>query len=162
LRWLIPAPLTSAALFAIWLLLARSVSVGQLLLGAVLAFAAPRFIPRMRVHPVRVRRPLLVVRYLFTVGGDVLRSNVEVALGVLAWRWRRPRAGFVVVPLDLRDPVGLSVLSMVTTVVPGTVWSELALDRSALRLHVWSLPDEAAFVAHFKSRYELPLKEIFE
>ena len=65
------------------------------------------------------------------------------------------------VPLELHDPLGLAALSMVTTVVPGTVWSELALDRSALLLHVWDVDDEAAFVAHFKARYEKPLVEIF-
>ena len=89
-------------------------------------------------------------------------SNFEVAWGVVAWRWRRPRSRFVVIPLELRDPLGLAALAMVTTVVPGTVWSELALDRSALLLHVWDVDDESAFVARFKARYEKPLREIFE
>ena len=51
---------------------------------------------------------------------------------------------------------------MITTVVPGTVWSELALDRSVLLLHVFDLEDEAAFIEHFKHTYERPLMEIFE
>jgi multicomponent K+:H+ antiporter subunit E len=51
---------------------------------------------------------------------------------------------------------------MITTVVPGTVWSELALDRSVLLLHVFDLDDEAAFIEHFKDTYERPLMEIFE
>jgi len=51
---------------------------------------------------------------------------------------------------------------MVTTVVPGTVWSEIALDRSALMLHVWDVDEEKVFVARFKARYEEPLREIFE
>ena len=38
----------------------------------------------------------------------------------------------------------------------------LALDRSALLLHVWDVPEEGAFVARFKARYEKPLREIFE
>jgi multicomponent K+:H+ antiporter subunit E len=68
----------------------------------------------------------------------------------------------VTIPLELRDPLGLSALAIVTTVVPGTVWSELALDRSALLLHVWNVGEEQAFVARFKARYEKPLREIFE
>ena len=92
----------------------------------------------------------------------MLLSNFEVARGVVTWRWRRPQSKFVVVPLELRDPLGLAALSMVTTVVPGTVWSELALDRSAVLLHVWDVGEEAAFVARFKARYETPLREIFE
>ncbi len=159
---LVPAPLMSAALLAMWLVLARSTSVGQILLGLSLALVVPFLTSRLRPTRVRVRHPLVVTRFILVVGYDVLRSNVEVARGVLRWPWRRPASKFVVVPLDLRDPLGLAALSMVTTVVPGTVWSELALDRSALMLHVWDVPDEAEFVRRFKARYEAPLREIFE
>jgi len=159
---LVPAPLSSAALLALWLVLARQVSVGQVLLGVVLALALPILTAGLRPGAWRVRRPLLVAHFVAAVGRDVLMSNLEVGYGVIAARWRKPRSKFVIIPLDLRDPLGLAALSMVTTVVPGTVWSELALDRSALLLHVWDVTDEAAFVARFKARYELPLKEIFE
>jgi multicomponent K+:H+ antiporter subunit E len=116
----------------------------------------------LRPTPLRVRRPLVVARYLATVGRDVLVSNLEVAWDIVTWRWQRPSAQFVVVPLELRHPLGLATLAMVTTVVPGTVWSELALDRSALILHVWDVDDTQAFVARFKARYEAPLRDIFE
>jgi len=56
---------------------------------------------------------------------------------------------------------GLAALSMITAVIPGTVWCELAPDCAALLLHVFDLEDEAAFIAHYKADYELPLKEIF-
>lgn len=162
LKKLVPAPLTSAALLAIWLALARSVSAGQVLLGLGLALFVPHLTSNLRPTRVRVRRPLVVVRYILTVGHDVVLSNLEVAWGVLGWRWRQPDARFVVIPLELRDPVGLAALSMVTTVVPGTVWSELALDRTAVMLHVWNVGDEEAFITRFKARYEKPLREIFE
>jgi multicomponent K+:H+ antiporter subunit E len=159
---LVPAPLLSAALLALWLVLARSTSTGQLLLGLVLAVVVPIVTSSFRPTSYRVRRPLVVARFILRVGLDVLRSNMEVAWGVLIWRWRPAASRFVTVPLDLRDPLGLAALAMVTTVVPGTVWSELALDRSALLLHVWNLTDEGEFVARFKTRYERPLMEIFE
>ncbi|WP_437905689.1 Na+/H+ antiporter subunit E [Sorangium sp. So ce327] len=162
LKNIVPAPLLSAALFALWLALARSTSAGQLVLGLGLALAVPLLTSALRLTNVRARRPLVVVRFILRVGYDVLLSNFEVAWGVVTWQWRRPRSRFVIVPLELRDPVGLAALSMVTTVVPGTVWSELALDRRALLLHVWDVGDEGAFVARFKARYEEPLREIFE
>lgn len=161
-RKLVPAPLTSASLLALWLVLARSTSLGQLILGSVLALVAPLLTRTLRPTQVRVRRPLVVVRFIMTVGYDVVMSNFEVAWGVLRWSYRKPQSQFVVVPLELRDPLGLTALAMVTTVVPGTVWSELALDRSALLLHVWDVPEEALFIARFKARYEKPLREIFE
>lgn len=159
---LVPAPLTSAALFALWLALARAASAGQILLGLLLALGVPHFTSNLRPSAVQIRRPLLVVRFILRVGYDVLLSNFQVAWGVVSWRRRRPRSEFVIVPLDLRSPVALAALSMITTVVPGTVWAELALDRSALLLHVWDVGEESSFIARFKARYEQPLREIFE
>lgn len=159
---LVPSPLGSVALFAMWLALARSTSLGQIVIGLALAFVIPHVTTKLRMK-VRVRRPLIVARFILIVGFDVMRSSLEVAWGVVAWRWRRPAAKFVIIPLELRDPVGLAALAMVTTVVPGTVWSELALDHSAILLHVWDVNvEETAFVTRFKARYEHPLREIFE
>jgi multicomponent K+:H+ antiporter subunit E len=72
------------------------------------------------------------------------------------------RPAFVTIPLAIRDPNALAALAMITTIVPGTVWCELARDASVVRLHVFDLDDEAAFVADYKSRYERPLADIFE
>ena len=162
MRRLFPAPWFSLALWLLWLLLNLSVSPGNLLLGALLAFCAPLMMRKLRPLPVRIRRPLVILRLFLLVGRDVLVSNVAVAWGVLNAGRRAPRSAFVKVPLDLRDANGLAALSMITTVVPGTVWSELALDRSILLLHVFDLDDEAHFIEHFKTTYERPLMEIFE
>jgi multicomponent K+:H+ antiporter subunit E len=159
---IVPSPLLSAALLALWLALVRETSLASILLGLALALGVPLATAGLRPTKARVRRPALVARFVLRVGYDVIASNLEIARDVLAWRWRKPRARFVVVPLELRDPHGLAALAMVTTVVPGTVWSELALDRSAVRLHVWDVEEEAAFVVRYKARYEKPLREIFE
>ena len=162
LRKLMPEPLLSAVLVVLWLMEARWVSVGEVLVGALLALAVPIIAASFRPPVVHVRRPRAIFRFVLLVLGDVLLSNLAVGRGVLLWRWRQPRSAFVVVPLDLRDPLGLAALSLVTTIVPGTVWSEIAVDGSSLLLHVWDVPDEGAFVARFKDRYERPLREIFE
>jgi multicomponent K+:H+ antiporter subunit E len=159
---LVPAPLLSLALAVLWLVLARTTSLGQLLLALALGLIVPFLTVGLRQSSTRVRRPLVVLRYILTVGYDVIASSLQVARGVIVSGKRPPCAAFVLIPLELREPVGLAALAMVTTVVPGTVWSELALDRSALLLHVWSVDDVPAFVARFKARYEAPLREIFE
>jgi len=160
-RW-VPSPLLSAGLLALWLLLSQSTSAGDWLLGAVLAVAMPLIMAPLRPAPGRLRRPLVLARLVLLVGADVVLSALAVARGVLRARRRPPRGRFVVVPLDLRDIHALAALSMITAVVPGTVWCELASDRSALLLHVFDLDDEAVFIAHYKARYERPLQEIFE
>ena len=160
-RWL-PSPWLSLGLFGGWLLLTRSTSAGQVLLGLLVAVVMPLLAQPLRPRPGPLRRIGVLVRLILRVGRDVLRSAVDVARGVLRSRRRPPRGRFVVVPLELRDEHALAALAMITAVVPGTVWCELAPDRGTLLLHVFDLEDEAAFLAHFRSDYEMSLKEIFE
>jgi len=162
MKRLFPAPWLSLALWILWLILNLSVSPGNLLLGAALGFAAPLMMRKLRPKRARMRRPGTIVKLFILVGRDVVMSNLIVAWGVLNAGRRPPRSHFVKVPLELRDAHGLATLAMICTVVPGTVWSELALDRSTLLLHVWDLHDEAQFIEHFKTTYERPLMEIFE
>ncbi|MEO6279380.1 Na+/H+ antiporter subunit E [Roseateles sp.] len=162
-RWL-PAPWLSAGLFVLWLLLNQSVSLGQLLLGAVVALVVPVLMAPLRQRAGPLRHPGLLLRLILHVGLDVVTAALGVGLGMLSAGRRPPRGRFVVVPLELRNAHALASLAMITTVVAGTVWSELAPDRSAVLLHVFDLDDdhEASFIAHFKQRYERPLLEIFE
>ena len=162
MKRLLPAPWLSLALWVLWLVLNLSVSPGNLLLGSLLGFLAPLLMAPLRPLPIRIRRPGVIIRLFLRVGRDVIVSNLQVAWGVLVCGSRPPRSRFIKIPLDLRDANGLAVLSMITSVTPGTVWSELALDRSILLLHVFDLGDEAQFIQHFKHDYERPLMEIFE
>jgi len=157
-----PAPWFSLALAVLWLVLNLSLSPGNLLLAILLGFLAPLLMAPLRPLPVSIRNPGVILRLFLLVGKEVVISNLAVAWTV--WKARRhpPRSAFVKVPLDLRDANGLAALSMITTVIPGTVWSELALDRSVLLMHVFDLEDEAQFIQHFKHTYERPLMEIFE
>lgn len=161
-RRLLPSPVLSILLLAVWLMVARGVDLAQVLLGALLGLLIPLLMPRLLLRQVRVRRPRVVLRFIGVVLWDVVLSNLAVGRGVVRWRRRPPTPAFVTIPLELRDPLGLAVLAMVTTVVPGTVWSELSVDRASLLLHVWDAPDAQRFVDHYKARYEQPLREIFE
>lgn len=159
-RWL-PAPLLSLGLLALWLMLNCSLSPGNLLLGLLLAVVLPVLAAPLRPPGPAVRRPLLLVRLVLRVGADVVLSGLEVARGVLRARRAPPASRFVEVPLDLRNDHALAALAMITAVIPGTVWCELAPDRSRLLLHVFDLPGaETAFIEHYKTRYERPLLEI--
>lgn len=162
LRRMIPAPWLSLVLFVLWLALARSAAPAQVVLGIALALVVPSLTARLRMEHAGLTRPDKVVGFVARVAVDVVMANLAVGRDVLLFRTLHPKAGFVVIPLDLRDPTGLAILALVTTIVPGTVWSELAIDRSSLLLHVWDVDDEVAYAARFKDRYERPLREIFE
>jgi multicomponent K+:H+ antiporter subunit E len=160
-KWL-PAPLLSAALLALWLLLNDSLSAGHVAIGVLAALVLPRLMAPLRPRAEHVRRPLTVLALIAAVAFDVVRSALQVAAGIVRARRQPPRARFIVVPLELRDVHALATLALITTIVPGTVWSELAPDRTRLLLHVFDSDDDATFVAYYKARYERPLQEIFE
>lgn len=162
MKRILPAPWLSLGIFGGWLLLNQSLDPGQLLLAAIVALTMPLLFSALRPRPGPLRRWGVLARLIMLVGIDVVTSALDVAFGVLRARRQPPRSAFVMVPLELRDPHALAALAIITAVVPGTVWSELAADHSALLVHVFDVPDEAVFVAHFKQTYERPLKEIFE
>lgn len=159
---LLPAPWLSLAMFGGWMLLTRTFSVGQALLGVAAAVVIPLLLAPLRPRAPRLKRPLVLVRLILRVGRDVVVSGLQVAAGIVRSGTQPPNGRFVRVPLELRDEHALASLSMITAVIPGSVWSELAADRSAVLIHIFDLDDEPAFIAHFKADYEHPLKEIFE
>lgn len=160
-RWL-PSPLLSAGLWALWLLLNETLEPAHLLLGAFLGWLAPILVAPLKPPGPAPRRPLVLARLILRVGRDVVLSALDVAGGVLRSGRKPPRGTFVQVPLDLRDPHALAALAIITAVVPGTVWCELAADSTSVLIHVFDLGGEAEFIAMYKRSYELPLKEIFE
>jgi multicomponent K+:H+ antiporter subunit E len=162
MRRLLPAPLLSLALMALWLLLNDAFSLGHLLLALLLGLGVPLMARPLRPTPVRLRRPVVALRLLARVGIDVVVWNWRVLRGTLARGARLPQGRFVTVPLDLRDPNGLAALAAIMCVIPGTIWSELALDRSALLVHMFEATDAQAEIELIKRRYERPLMEIFE
>jgi multicomponent K+:H+ antiporter subunit E len=162
MKRLLPAPLLSIALVALWLLLNRTLSLGHLLLALVLAVAIPVLLGGLRPLPVRMRKPGAVLRLMLTVMMDTLLSNLAVIRLLLAPGKRRHAAGFVRVQLDVRDPNALAVLAMIVCITPGTAWAELSFDRATLLLHVLEMGDADALAAQIKQRYERPLMEIFE
>jgi multicomponent K+:H+ antiporter subunit E len=124
--------------------------------------ALPLLMAPLRPTPGPLRHWGRLLRLILRVGVDVVVSGLQVARGVLRSRRHPPSGRFVRIPLDLRDVHALAALAMISAVVPGTVWSELAADRSVLLMHVFDVEDEATFIAHFKATYERPLQEIFE
>jgi len=156
-----PAPLLSATLFAVWLLLNNTLDPAQLVLGAALAIVVPWFTETLRPERPRIRRPLLIVRLGLVVLWDIVLSNIEVARRILGPE-EAIKPAFVWMPLELTDPHAIVSLAGIITMTPGTLSAELSPDRRHLLVHAFNVDDEAALIAQMKARYEAPLKEIFE
>ncbi|WP_172116915.1 Na+/H+ antiporter subunit E [Halomonas hibernica] len=161
LRWL-PSPALSGALLIMWLLLNQSTVPAQVLLGSVLAIAAPLLARPLRpLAPAPLRKPLVLARLLFMSMIEIIRSCFNVSR-IILFNAKGVKSQFVRVPLDLKDPYGLALLSCLINSTPGTVWVEQLPDSNDLALHVFDLHDEQWWIDTIKTRYEQPLIEIFE
>lgn len=161
-RWL-PFPYLSAALLACWLLLAQSLANTDLLMGLLLAVAIPLLTRSLLPLPrARVWRPWLLFRLLSSSMVEIVRSCFNVSRIILFRRAEGVNSQFIRVPLDLRDPYGLALLSCLINCTPGTVWVELLPDTHDLALHVFDLHDEQWWIDTIKGKYEQPLMDIFE
>ncbi|MEJ5129055.1 Na+/H+ antiporter subunit E [Comamonas sp. MYb21] len=162
MKRLFPAPLLSVLLCLVWLLLNRSISPGQIILGVLFGLLIPVLTQGLRPRSVSIKKPWTIIRLGLRVAADSIRSNGAVLRLLLMPGSRKKPAGFVHVPLQLRDPNGLAVLAMIVCITPGTAWAEISRDRSILLLHVLEADDPQGVIDHIKAFYERPLMEIFE
>lgn len=163
MKRLLPFPYLSTALLLCWLLLNQSLEAAQVLLGLLLAIAIPllthALLPLPRSH---VRRPWLLFRLLALSMVEIVRSCFNVSRIILFRRAEGIHSQFIRVPLDLRDPYGLALLSCLINCTPGTVWAEILPGTHDLALHIFDLKDEQWWIDTIKSQYERPLIDIFE
>ena len=162
MRRAFPFPLLSLGLLAMWLLLNQSLSPGHLIMGAVLGISGPLAIRALELPRARFRGLIAMVKLLVLVVDDIVRSNNAVARIILSPGLRGQTSGFVDIPLDLRSPYGLTLLAIIVTSTPGTLWSDYDAQTGVMTLHVLDLIDESAWVERIKQRYETLLMEIFE
>ena len=158
---LLPFPSVSAGLLVLWLLLNQTLSVGQVLLGSVIALVGGWALTALQPPEMRVGRPVAIVRLTAVVFADVIRSNIAVARIILDISGREWNSGFVAIPLELRNPYGLATLACIITATPGTVWVDFKEASGKLTIHVLDLIDEEDWVRTIKGRYERLLLEIF-
>ncbi|SMP77334.1 Na+/H+ antiporter subunit E [Noviherbaspirillum suwonense] len=161
-RWL-PFPWMSAVLLGLWLLLNQSLDPAHLLLAAGLGIAVPLLTRNLQPlgYP-KLARPFLFLRLLGMSLVEIVRSGLNVGRIILFSKADGLNSQFITIPLDLRNPHGLALLSCLINSTPGTVWVEILPDRHALALHVFDLHDEQWWIDTIKSRYEQPLIDIFE
>lgn len=155
---LLPMPYRSLLLLVMWLAL-NSFSAGHLLLGALIAWLIPLLVAPL-CDPAPVAHPLKALRYLLVLLVDIVRSTAAVAIQVF-----RPTShltpGFIAVPLDLQEPLPLTILAGSVCLTPGTVSADLSSDKRWLYVHALDIDDEQALVDDIKRRYEKPLMEMF-
>ncbi len=159
-------PVLSALLAGVWLLLQQSVALPQLIAAAVIGLVVPRLVRGFlrapaapRSWPAALRAGGVAARLVAVVLWDIVASNLAVARIVL-WPWSRPQPAWVRVPLEIEDPLAITLLAAIITTTPGTVSCVVDEAGREIVVHALDCDDPAAMAAQIKARYERPLKEI--
>jgi multicomponent K+:H+ antiporter subunit E len=110
---------------------------------------------------VRLHAWVEVVRLSGIVLWDIVVSNIVVARIVLDPR-SHPRPAWVRVPLHTRHPTAATLLAAIITTPPGTVSCVVDDERWEILVHALDIDDPQALVEQVRTRYEAPLRRIFE
>ena len=161
---LFATPARSLIILLVWIALHNSVSPLVLVSGLFFAVILPKLTARFRGPSVQVRSYGKLLRYLVMVVWDIIVANLQVVVLVLGPN-KKLKPGFVLIPLDLKEPLPLTMLASTICLTPGTVSADLLPLNSDkpdfLMVHVLDMKDETALVSEIKQRYEAPLLEIF-
>ncbi len=157
---MLPYPLLALSLILMWLLL-NGFTLGQLILGIIVAVFASWGMASLRPEKPRLRKWYLLPKLFFRVVFDVAKSNLQVARIILKGRSRKTNPGFVVLELRVRDQIALALLAVILTSTPGSAWLEYDSNDNTVLLHVLDLENEAQWRDMVANRYEALLMEIF-
>lgn len=161
LRAVIPHPLLSLTLLAVWIGLVNTVTVGNLLLGSAIGLIVPMVTRAYWPDRPRLARPLKIVEYVLIVLWDIVVANVQVAMVILFRKEAEIRSHWIPIPVELTSAEAITVLAGTITMTPGTVSATLSADGQCILVHCLHSDDPDAVRDEIKSRYEARLKEIF-
>lgn len=157
---LLPHPWLSLIVFALWLLLNNSMSAGQIVLALVVALIIPRMTSGFWTIRARIASPSALFGYVLIVLYDIVVANFTVARQVLG-RNAALTPAFFRIPLDLTNPLAISVLANTITLTPGTVSCQVDEEARTLLVHALHTNDPEAEAMAIKHRYEARLMRIF-
>ena len=162
LRKILPHPFLTLLLIVVWQMLVNKVTVGNLVLGAILGLVIPLVTAPYWPNRPNLRSLPRIVEYVLIVLWDICVANVQVAYVILFKSNAKTQPAWIAIPLDLRTPEKITVLAGTITMTPGTVSSDVSADGRSLLVHCLDAPDPDAVRDGIKARYEARLKEIFE
>ena len=135
-------------------------NAATLLTAALLAVVIPHIAARLEREFARLGAVWVVIPFGAMLLRDIVVANITVARQVLG-RESSLQPGFIWIPLELTNIHGISALTSVITLTPGTLTAELSHDRRHLLVHCLHVPDPQAAIDEIKQRYEAPLRRIF-
>jgi len=154
--------LLTLVLAIIWAMITGTFTLLNLLLGAVIGFAAVLLLRSFLAPPRALRQMRRALSLLGLFLYELLMSAVRVAAIVLRPDMRRTlRPAIVAVPLDVKSDAEITLLANLITLTPGTLSTIVSEDRTKLFVHVITLESREALIADIKNGFERKVREVF-
>jgi len=161
MKSIFPRPILSVVLLIVWLLLNNTVTIGHVVLGSILAIIIPIMTARFWPETVCLSKPFVLLKFVLIVLWDILVANIVVAKLILGNK-QNLAPKFLHIPLEITDPLAISILANTISLTPGTVSCDLIKDKTVLLVHGLHEENPRETIDSIKNRYEYPLKEVFE
>lgn len=154
-----PQPWLSLTLFLVWQFLSNGVSGASVVMGLLLAWLIPQLTQGFWPDRPALTRPWRLPGYVLRVLVDIVIASVTVARLILSGR--PPKPVFVSYPLELEQPMAITILASTISLTPGTVSADVSDDQKILLIHALDAGSEQEVIDAIKQRYEKPLMEMF-
>ncbi len=144
-----------------WVVLSGSYTFSNLFGGMVLSYVVLAYVLRDSdsFETYFGKGPKIVKFILFFIW-DLMKSNARVAYDVLT-PTHLMKPAVIAVPLDIKSDAGITLLSNLITVTPGSLALDVSTDKKVLFVHLMYFEDEQTHIAELK-QLEAMVLEILE
>ncbi|QIA63421.1 Na+/H+ antiporter subunit E [Vibrio astriarenae] len=144
-----------------WVVLSGNYTFSNLFGGMILSYIVLAYVLRDRpsFEAYFGKGPKMVRFVLFFIW-DLVKSNARVAYDVLT-PTHLMKPAVIAVPLDIKSDGGITVLSNLITVTPGSLALDVSTDKKVLFVHLMYFEDEQMHIAEVK-KLEAMVMDILE
>ena len=144
-----------------WCALFGTFDPGTFVRGFLLAFAALSLSSPMFGQTAYFKRVLLAARLGAYFLYELTVSSLQVAWDVIT-PGQRSRPAIVAVPLDIEDPLQITVLANLISLTPGTLSLDVSPDGKTLYVHDMFVDDPAETRRSIKTGFERLVREAMQ
>ena len=144
-----------------WCALFGTFDLGTFIQGFLLAFAALSLSSPMFGQTAYFKRALLSARLGAYFLYELTVSGLQVAWDVIT-PGHGSRPGIIAVPLDLEEPIQITVLANLISLTPGSLSLDVSPDRTTLYVHEMFVDDPDATRRRIKEGFERLVREAMQ
>lgn len=102
--------------------------------------------------------PSLIGFFLFFLY-ELIKANIQVAYEVSTPHYKMS-PGIVMIPLDVKSNVGITLLANLISLTPGTLSLDVSNDKKVLFVHAMYITDKEEFIHGIKNGFEKRILKI--